>query len=48
MLYNPEMDNVRLFEYLYQDGRLLLRDETGQTYLYRRVFQYESPFNRWR
>jgi hypothetical protein len=36
-LYNPEDDNVRPFEYAESEGRLVLRDDAGSLYLYRRL-----------
>jgi cytochrome c556 len=35
-LYNAQDGHTRIFEYATQDGRLALRDGTGQVYLYRR------------
>lgn len=46
LLYNPEQENALAFEYVHQDGRLMLRDEAGQVYLYRRIFRHESPSER--
>jgi hypothetical protein len=36
-LYNPADDNVRAFELAESEGRLVLRDEAGSLYLYRRL-----------
>jgi hypothetical protein len=36
-LYNPQDDNVRPFEFAESEGRLVLRDDTGSLYLYRRL-----------
>lgn len=48
LLHNPQQDYTREFEFAYKDGRLILRDETGQIYLYRRIFQNDSPQDPWR
>ncbi len=37
-LSNPEQRSAQRFEFYTQEGRLLLRDDSGQLYVYRRVF----------
>ena len=37
-MYNPEDANLRPFEYAESQGRLVLRDEAGSLYLYRRLW----------
>lgn len=41
-MYSPEDANIRPFEYAESDGRLVLRDGTGQLYLYRRLWVDEQ------
>jgi hypothetical protein len=42
-LYNPGDDQARPFEYTESEGRLVLRDQDGQIYLYRRLFLDAEP-----
>ena len=42
-MYNPEDADARPFEYAEHQGRLVLRDGTGQLYLYRRLWIDEQP-----
>jgi len=37
-MYNPKNANIRPFEYAESEGRLVLRDEAGTLYLYRRLW----------
>lgn len=45
LLSNPEQRSAQRFEFITQDGRLVLRDENGQIYLYRRIFEPRSSFD---
>jgi hypothetical protein len=41
-MYNPEDANLRPFEYAESEGRLVLRDDAGSLYLYRRLWLDEE------
>ena len=43
-LYEPETDTVRAYEMAEQNGRLVLRDDAGNTFLYRRLWLHDDPF----
>ncbi len=43
-LYEPTTESVRAYEMAEQQGRLVLRDATGNTYLYRRLWLDEPTF----
>jgi hypothetical protein len=42
-MYSPQDDEVRPFEYAEKEGRLVLRDDAGSLYLYRRLRLGEPP-----
>jgi hypothetical protein len=42
-MYNPQDQAARPFEVARHEGRLVLRDEAGQLYLYRRLWTEEVP-----
>jgi len=42
-LYNPSDAQARPFEFAEAEGRLVLRDQAGQLYLYRRLFLDPEP-----
>lgn len=43
-LYEPDSESVRAYEMAEQQGRLVLRDAAGNTYLYRRLWLDEPTF----
>ncbi|MFP4062402.1 MAG: hypothetical protein ACLFS2_06360 [Halochromatium sp.] len=42
--YEPNTESVRAYEIAEQQGRLVMRDAAGQTYLYRRLWLESSPW----
>lgn len=48
LLSNPEQRSAQRFEFITQEGRLMLRDDNGQIYLYRRIFNTHPPVDDWR
>jgi len=42
-MYNPSDQNVLPFEYAESEGRLVLRDDAGQLFLYRRLWLDDAP-----
>jgi hypothetical protein len=43
-LYEPSSESVKAYEIAMQQGRMVLRDERGQTYLYRRLWLDEPAY----
>jgi len=42
--YEPTTETVRPYEFVEEQGRLILRDPEGQVYLYRRLWLNDDPF----
>jgi hypothetical protein len=43
--YEPSTETVRPYEFVEEQGRLILRDPEGQVYLYRRLWLDDDPTN---